>query len=161
MNQSSNTIISLVDPDGLFTVQLSATTDFNLKEENTGKGQVNHSVIHKLSLIHSRWGNLKGFREGLGSWQNTKVQKVLLSSIDIGFESLSLNFLGIKVQGDNSSSDPKYTIEDILEKASEAMEMYNYEVAQHFCQRALEMDNDNVKALEVTSSLLLEVKPHH
>ena len=37
------------------------------------------------------------------------------------------------------------------------MDMYNYEMAQKFCQRALEMDNDNVRALEITATLLLEV----
>ena len=35
--------------------------------------------------------------------------------------------------------------------------MYNYEMAQKFCQRALEIDNDNVRALETTATLLLEV----
>ena len=51
----------------------------------------------------------------------------------------------------------KYTIDQILDKASDFMEMYNYEMAQKFCQRALEMDNDDVRALELTASLLLEV----
>ena len=37
------------------------------------------------------------------------------------------------------------------------MDMYNYELAQRFCQRALEIDNDNVRALEITATLLLEV----
>ena len=37
------------------------------------------------------------------------------------------------------------------------MDMYNYEMAQKFCQRALEIDNDNVRALETTATLLLEV----
>ena len=37
------------------------------------------------------------------------------------------------------------------------MDTYNYEMAQKFCQRALEIDNDNVRALETTATLLLEV----
>jgi hypothetical protein len=37
------------------------------------------------------------------------------------------------------------------------MDTYNYEMAQKFCQRALEIDNDNVRALEITATLLLEV----
>ena len=58
--------------------------------------------------------------------------------------------------GDNTVTS-KYTIEQILDKASEFMDMYNYELAQRFCQRALEIDNDNVRALEITATLLLEV----
>ena len=37
------------------------------------------------------------------------------------------------------------------------MDEYKFDLAQRFCERALEMDNDNVKALELTSSLLLEM----
>ena len=51
----------------------------------------------------------------------------------------------------------KYSIDQILDKAAEFMDMYNYEMAQKFCQRALEIDNDNVRALEATATLLLEV----
>ena len=51
----------------------------------------------------------------------------------------------------------KYSIDQILDKATEFMDMYNYEMAQKFCQRALEIDNDNVRALETTATLLLEV----
>ena len=42
-------------------------------------------------------------------------------------------------------------------QAEECMDEYKFELAQRFCERALEMDNDNVKALELTSSLLLEM----
>ena len=51
----------------------------------------------------------------------------------------------------------KYSVEQILDKATEFMDVYNYEMAQKFCQRALEIDNDNVRALETTATLLLEV----
>ena len=37
------------------------------------------------------------------------------------------------------------------------MDEYKYELAQKFCERALEMDADNVRALELTASLLLEL----
>ena len=59
-----------------------------------------------------------------------------------------------KIEQSNTS---KYTIEQILDKASDFIDMYNYEMAQKFCQRALEIDNDNVRALETTATLLLEV----
>jgi len=70
---------------------------------------------------------------------------------------------GVKVQGANGGSEggsegnvAKYTIDEILDKASEFIDVYNYEMAQKFCQRALEMDADNVRALETTATLLLE-----
>jgi hypothetical protein len=44
-----------------------------------------------------------------------------------------------------------------LDRAESFIEEYNYEMAQKFCQRALEMDADNVRALEACASLLLEV----
>ena len=50
----------------------------------------------------------------------------------------------------------KFTIDQVLDKANEYMDQYNYEMCQMFCQRALEMDADNVRALELTSTLLLE-----
>jgi len=72
---------------------------------------------------------------------------------------------GLQVNGNNLKEDDehsnepvqsKYSIDQILDKAAEYMDMYNYEMAQKFCQRALEIDNDNVRALEATATLLLE-----
>jgi len=56
-----------------------------------------------------------------------------------------------KVAGSN------YSIEEILDKATDLLEEYNYELAQKFCQRALEIDGDHPRALEMTGNLLLEV----
>lgn len=73
---------------------------------------------------------------------------------------------GLQISGNNVTEDvdshespvqSKYSIDQILDKAAEFMDMYNYEMAQKFCQRALEIDNDNVRALEATATLLLEV----
>jgi len=50
-----------------------------------------------------------------------------------------------------------YSIEQLLDKASDLLDEYNYELAQKFCQRALELDADNVRALEMSGNLLLEV----
>ena len=65
---------------------------------------------------------------------------------------------GLKVSGNvvRPEEDQDYSIDDVLDKASSLMDEYNYELAQKFCQRALEIDADNVRALEVTASLLLE-----
>jgi len=70
-----------------------------------------------------------------------------------------LQISGSSVTEDADSHDmvqSKYSIDQILDKAAEFMDMYNYEMAQKFCQRALEIDNDNVRALEATATLLLE-----
>jgi len=50
-----------------------------------------------------------------------------------------------------------YSIEELLDKAADLMEEYKYEPAQKFCQRALEMDGDHPKALEMCGNLLLEL----
>ena len=71
---------------------------------------------------------------------------------------LSSQISGIIAEG-FSSADSKYTIDEILDRAESFIEEYNYEMGQKFCQRALEMDADNVRALEICASVLLEVSP--
>ena len=66
------------------------------------------------------------------------------------------SFSGI-ISESSSGADSKYTIDEILDRAESFIEEYNYEMGQKFCQRALEMDADNVRALEICASLLLEV----
>jgi len=51
----------------------------------------------------------------------------------------------------------KHDINSILDKAEEYMDDLNIELAQKFCERALQIDNDNVRALELTASLLLDM----
>lgn len=57
----------------------------------------------------------------------------------------------------SAKDEPKFSVDEIMVKAEEFLDQYNYEMAQKFCQRALDMNPDHVKALEVTASLLLEV----
>ncbi|XP_013403019.1 probable assembly chaperone of rpl4 [Lingula anatina] len=56
---------------------------------------------------------------------------------------------------ENSSS--KYGIDQLLDKAQECIDTFNYELAQKFCQRALELDPDNLRVLETSGTLLLEL----
>ena len=42
-------------------------------------------------------------------------------------------------------------------QAQEYIDKFEYEMAQKFCQRALEIDHDHIKALETTGALLLEL----
>jgi len=47
-------------------------------------------------------------------------------------------------------------VEDLLGKASDLLDECQFDAAEKFCQRALEMDGDNVRALEMSANLLLE-----
>ena len=47
-----------------------------------------------------------------------------------------------------------YSIEDLLGKASELLEECQFDAAEKFCQRALELDQDNVVALEMLKAKL-------
>lgn len=42
-------------------------------------------------------------------------------------------------------------------KAQDCIDRFEYELAQKFCQRALETDSDNVRALEMSGSLLIDL----
>ena len=65
---------------------------------------------------------------------------------------------GIKIEaGQDSTKNSKYSIDDILNQAEQSIEEYNYEMAQKFLERALEINSDHPRALEMTASLLLEV----
>jgi len=54
-----------------------------------------------------------------------------------------------------------YTMDQLLDKASDLLDEYKYELAQKFCQRALELDADNVRALEMSGNLLLAPESGH
>jgi len=55
-----------------------------------------------------------------------------------------------------AASSPNYSIEELLEKAGELLDECQFELAEKFCQRALEMSGDHPKALEMCANLLLE-----
>ncbi|XP_076327475.1 uncharacterized protein LOC143234197 isoform X1 [Tachypleus tridentatus] len=57
-----------------------------------------------------------------------------------------------RVKGQESS-----TVEKLLEKADSSISSFEYELARKFCERALEMDSENVQALETLSGVLLEL----
>lgn len=57
---------------------------------------------------------------------------------------------------EKETNPSKYTLDELLDKAEEVMDTYNYELALQFCQKALEMNPDHARALELCSGLLLE-----
>lgn len=46
----------------------------------------------------------------------------------------------------------------IIWQAQSSIDTYDFDMAQRFCQKALEMDSDNVRALETTGLVMLEVQ---
>jgi hypothetical protein len=42
-----------------------------------------------------------------------------------------------------------YSVSDILDRAESCLDECQLQLAQKFCQRALEMDNDNLRALQL------------
>ena len=54
------------------------------------------------------------------------------------------------------AAEESYSIEDLLAKASDLLDECQFDAAEKFCQRALELDQDNVAALEMSANLLLE-----
>jgi len=57
----------------------------------------------------------------------------------------------------STADGSSYSIDELLDKAAEMMEEYKYDLAQKFCQRALELNGDHPRALEMCGNLLLEV----
>ena len=94
--------------------------------------------------------------------KNPKVQKfakkkgiLAKPAFKVHFKFLATLIL-VTFPGLDGKND-KYSVDDIMAKAEEFMDQLNFDMAQKFCQRALEIDQDHVKALEITASLLLEV----
>jgi tetratricopeptide (TPR) repeat protein len=59
-------------------------------------------------------------------------------------------------QQQNESANP-HPVDKLLDKAEQLIDEFSYELAQKFCQRALEREPDNVRALETSASLLVEL----
>nr|XP_022313654.1 probable assembly chaperone of rpl4 [Crassostrea virginica] len=57
----------------------------------------------------------------------------------------------------STKTKTQYSVDQILDKVEEYIDSFQYELAQKFCQRALEMEPDNLRALETAGSLLLEL----
>jgi len=62
-----------------------------------------------------------------------------------------------KKKAAEASTGPSYSVDELLDKAAELIEEYKYDLAQKFCQRALEQEADHPRALEMTGNLLLEL----
>jgi pyruvate/2-oxoglutarate dehydrogenase complex dihydrolipoamide acyltransferase (E2) component len=65
---------------------------------------------------------------------------------------------GEATSASDQGASSKYSVDQILAKAEELIQTeLNFDMGSQFCQRALEMEPDNPKALELTAAVLLEV----
>lgn len=60
-------------------------------------------------------------------------------------------------KGTDQEDAPKYTLQDVLDKAQSSINEYDFDMAQRYCQKAIELDNENVKVLELTGHVMMEV----
>ncbi len=72
--------------------------------------------------------------------------------------STLLYFIAVPVK---ETPESKYTLEQLLDKAQELVDQYEYSLAQKFVQRALETNSDDVRALELAATLFIEVRSNH
>jgi len=54
----------------------------------------------------------------------------------------------------------KYDVEQLLLQAEKCIDQFQFELAHKFCQRALEREADNLKALETSGHVMMELKQH-
>jgi hypothetical protein len=55
-------------------------------------------------------------------------------------------------KSNQTSAAADYSVTDILDRAESCLDECQLELAQKFCQRALEMDNDNLRALQLRNA---------
>ena len=102
-----------------------------------------------------RWGNRNQFLKRPRNWLKRKVRQILPCSQEFGDSRLCISGLSLK---ETKTDINKYSVEEVLDKADEFIEQYNYEMAQKFLERALEINSDHPRALETAASLLIEVR---
>ena len=55
------------------------------------------------------------------------------------------------------AKEEKYSANDYLDKADECMDEFNFPLAKSFCERALKVEPNNIRALETAGSVLIEL----
>jgi len=53
-------------------------------------------------------------------------------------------------------SKGKYSVYDLIDRARKCQEDYDYEMAQRYCKRAIEMEPENVEVLEIIGSIYMD-----
>jgi len=72
-------------------------------------------------------------------------------------QSLKVEKINPVIRKPQKKPEVKYDINEILNKAEECLDEYKFELAQKFCERALQIDENNIRALQLTAGLLLDM----
>ncbi|XP_039593122.1 probable assembly chaperone of rpl4 isoform X2 [Polypterus senegalus] len=75
----------------------------------------------------------------------------------IGFSGQERMKLRVQKKAKEKKNTKKYTVEDLLEKVEENMDNFNFEMAQIFCQQALDMEPTNVRILDMLGNIYAEL----
>lgn len=63
----------------------------------------------------------------------------------------------LQISNENKSeAKSRFSADELLDKADEYLETFNYDMARRFCQRAVELDALNCRALEMSGLLFLQ-----
>jgi Flp pilus assembly protein TadD len=50
----------------------------------------------------------------------------------------------------------QFSASDLLDKADELIDQFQYDLAEKFCQRAVDLEPDNIRAIETRGFLMLQ-----
>ncbi|ELU00614.1 hypothetical protein CAPTEDRAFT_225563 [Capitella teleta] len=64
---------------------------------------------------------------------------------------------GQKKEKESKKDAPKFTVDELMDKVDEYVDSFEFEIAQRFCQKALEMEPNNIRVIETSGTLLLEL----
>jgi len=64
---------------------------------------------------------------------------------------------GAKQKTTSKKPETKHNINDLLDKAEGCLDEFNLELAMKFCERALQTDENNIRALQLTAGLFLDL----
>lgn len=63
-----------------------------------------------------------------------------------------------ETQKEAQKGNPKYSIDDLMKQVDECLDNFNFELAVKFCERALDIEPDNVQVLETAGAIYLETR---
>lgn len=88
------------------------------------------------------------FKTGLSSEPNDNIEAVVNQSEN---DCETVDAVKKKTKGKT-----KYNIADLLKQVDECLDNFNFELAIKFCERALDMEPENVEVLEMAGAVFLE-----
>ncbi|XP_068716062.1 uncharacterized protein [Montipora foliosa] len=98
---------------------------------------------------------------------STSKKKGHTSTVHVSSEDVSADFCDsenseiVATKKQIQKGKPNYTIEDLLKQVDECLDNFNFELAVKFCERALDIEPDNVQVLETAGAVYLETGDIH